>query len=273
MASETSQRSYSKRREEGERNPQEGGDLRNDTTTPPDMETPARFPMTAVPPPPLTLNATPTKRALPTPPISRAVSAYRYSPLPEGHIRLLRLMPNRTEHAPVQGQLFDYPLSDSGKGSHLYEALSYVWGSSEKPQSVSIDEGYVPVTTNLYMALKRLRDSFLDRIIWVDAICIDQGNTEERNRQVQFMAKIYAKASRVVVWLEEGTTASDQVRGEAMTDSDRALEELRIAADGQSTKSTDSETNQQAILTLLQRSWFQRIWVRQQTINGICRSC
>ncbi|RYP41510.1 hypothetical protein DL767_001015 [Monosporascus sp. MG133] len=278
MAPERLQRSYSKRYEDDdERNPQKGRGLRNDTTTPPALKTLARFPITADQAPPLTLKTTSTKRASSAPPISCAVSAYRYSPLPEGYIRLLRLIPHRDEHAPVQCQLFDYPLLDSGKGTHLYETLSYVWGSSEKPQSISTDEGYIPVTINLYMALKRLRDYSLDRIIWVDAVCINQDNIEERNHQVQFMVKIYAKASRVIVWLEEATAPSGQVYGETVTDSDRAFEELRIAADGQPTKSKDDETTKQAILTLLQRSWFQRIWVLQEVAAArhvliMCRS-
>ncbi|KAK3346892.1 heterokaryon incompatibility protein-domain-containing protein [Lasiosphaeria hispida] len=190
-------------------------------------------------------------------------TAYCYSPLPEGCIRLLRLMPHRDANAPIQCQLFDYTLLDSGKGTHLYEALSYVWGSEEKPQSVSTDKGELRVTANLYMALKRLRDHSLDRIIWVDAICINQDDTEERNRQVQSMAKIYAKASRVVVWLEEATTGGGRVHGEATTDSDRALEELRVAASRQP-KTLASGTDHQAMLTLLQRLWFQRIWVLQE---------
>ncbi|KAH8768364.1 hypothetical protein F5883DRAFT_554447 [Diaporthe sp. PMI_573] len=68
------------------------------------------------------------------------------------------MMPHRDEHARIQGQLFDYHLLDSGKGTHLYEALSYAWGSSEKPQSVSTDNGYLRITTNLHLALKHLRD-------------------------------------------------------------------------------------------------------------------
>ncbi|RYP57198.1 hypothetical protein DL769_009636 [Monosporascus sp. CRB-8-3] len=109
------------------------------------------------------------------------------------------------------------------------------------------------------------------------AICINQDDTEERNRQVQSMAKIYAKASRVVVWLEEPTAGNGQMHGEAITDGDRALEELRVAADGQPTESLDGETNQQTILSLLQRSWFQRIWVLQEVAAArhiliMCRS-
>ncbi|KAK4457483.1 putative het domain protein [Cladorrhinum samala] len=187
-------------------------------------------------------------------------TAYRYASLPEGHIRLLRLMPHPDERSRIECQLVDYPLLDSGKGTHL--------------------KGYIPVTPNLHMALTRLRDRSLERIIWADAICINQGDTEERNIQVQSMAKIYAKASRVIVWLEEATTGGAQGHGETtVTDSDRALEELRMAADRQPAKTAlaTSETDQQAILTLLQRSWFQRMWVLQEVAAArqvliMCRS-
>ncbi|KAH7187768.1 heterokaryon incompatibility protein-domain-containing protein [Fusarium oxysporum] len=155
----------------------------------------ARLPMTANLAAPLTPNS---------------VSVYQYSPLPEGYIRLLRLMPHRDEDAPIQGKFFDYPLLDSRKAIHRYEALSSVWVSSEKSQSLGIDNGYLRITTDLHMALKRLRDYSLDRIIWVDAICINQDDTEERNQQIQYMYKIYAKASRVVVWTkDEGPLEND----------------------------------------------------------------
>jgi hypothetical protein len=76
------------------------------------------------------------------------------------------------------------------------------------------------------------------------------------------MAVIYAKASRVIIWLEEAVAGSGQFHGKTTTDSDRALEEIRIAADDRSANSSESEMTQQAVLTLLQRSWFRRIWVR-----------
>lgn len=91
-------------------------------------------------------------------------------------------------------------------------------------------------------------------MLWIDAICINQEDDDEKGQQVQSMAKIYAKASRVIVWL-----------GEAAEDSDQALEEIRIAAVKQSTNLAINETNhQQAILTLLERPWFRRIWVRNR---------
>jgi hypothetical protein len=75
------------------------------------------------------------------------------------------------------------------------------------------------------------------------------------------MAKIYSKANRVIVWL-----------GEASDHSDRALQEIRIAADEESTIPSINQTVQQAILTLLRRQWFRRIWVRDQMLYRIERS-
>jgi hypothetical protein len=76
------------------------------------------------------------------------------------------------------------------------------------------------------------------------------------------MAKIYALANRVVIWL-----------GEAADNSDQALEEIRVAGSGKkSSNSLSPEMIQQAILELLQRSWFRRIWVRKQTLDNIHRN-
>jgi hypothetical protein len=92
--------------------------------------------------------------------------------------------------------------------------------------------------------------------MWVDALCINQGNLEERKQQVQLMAKIYSKAHRVIVWL-----------GKEVVDTKGALEDIYLAANEDLTERSKKEMNQQAILNLLQRPWFQRIWVREQTLN------
>jgi hypothetical protein len=153
--------------------------------------------------------------------IFRPPSLYCYSSLPEGSIRLLRLLPpeDEDEHAPIKCELFDCALADS-ESTRPYEALSYVWGSESMSQSISIDGCDLSVRENLYAALSHLRDRSIERIIWIDAICINQGDLKEKGQQVQSMAKIYSKASRVIVWL-----------GGATPDSGQALKEIRIAAD------------------------------------------
>jgi hypothetical protein len=168
------------------------------------------------------------------------------------NIRLLRLLHSEDENAVIQCQLFNYSLQESSQRTHPYDALSYVWGKSSETRPIRIDKQELPVTPNLHEALSRLRYRYIDRILWVDAICIDQKNIQEKEQQIQFMAKIYGQANRVVVWL-----------GETADNSNQALEEIRVAGSKISTNSLDKETMQQAILALLQRPWFRRIWVRE----------
>lgn len=129
--------------------------------------------------------------------------SYSQPSLGSDSIRLLRLMPNKAETAPIQCQLYSYPLQKSDKGTHLYEALSNVWGSSDNSHhSVFIDDCDLPITVNLHKALLHLRDRSFERIIWVDYVCINQ-DEQEKGRQIQSMAKIYGQANRVIVYLGE----------------------------------------------------------------------
>ncbi|OCK84868.1 hypothetical protein K432DRAFT_85503, partial [Lepidopterella palustris CBS 459.81] len=168
------------------------------------------------------------------------------------NIRLLRLLPYDEDAENLRCELFEFRLQTSDKPSYPYEALSYVWGSEHKPQSIIVDNQNLNVTQNLYVALLHLRDHGCSRTIWVDAICIDQANEREKENQIPLMAEIYAKAHRVVVWL-----------GEAEDDSDRALEAIRLAGES-SARSSNTELTRQAILRLLKRPWFRRIWVLQE---------
>ncbi|KAI8623717.1 heterokaryon incompatibility protein-domain-containing protein [Xylariaceae sp. FL1651] len=172
---------------------------------------------------------------------------------------------SKYRHAPLLDTvIFEYPPQKLNEGIHLYEALSYVWGSehNQQPAYIQSDDKIdrcLLVTANLHTALSNLRDPYFVRTIWIDAICINQKSNEEKGQQVQSMPKIYAKASCVIVWL-----------GEAAARSDQALKEILNAADQRHTNSvigqlaTTTPQNQQAILALLKRPWFERIWVLQE---------
>lgn len=177
---------------------------------------------------------------------------YRYSSLPPGgdSIRLLRLMPDKDETAPIQCQLFNYSLQESSKGTHPYEALSYVWGTPDKTLPIFINNHRFKVTVNLHGALSRLRGRSIERTIWVDAVCINQADEKEKEHQIQSMVKIYGQATRVIVWL-----------GGTEHDSDLAVEEIR-AVGKEPSNFWNNERKQEAIRTLLERPWFRRIWVR-----------
>jgi hypothetical protein len=80
-----------------------------------------------------------------------------------------------------------------------YTALSYVWGDVSNPIPITLDKKNIRVTQNLHRALQRFRKTTV--LLWVDAICINQQDLDEKNVQVNMMAKIYVKAASVAVWL------------------------------------------------------------------------
>lgn len=162
--------------------------------------------------------------------------------------RMIRLLPHEDKNAWIECELFDYSLSEMSDGKHLYEALSYVWGSDRKSQSITLNNCDFPVTENLYTALLYLRNHRLERILWIDAISIDQNKPDEKASQIPLMRAIYALAEHVIVWL-----------GEATENDDKAIEGIRCLAQGQD---TDAGETRDICLGLLQRAWFHRIWVR-----------
>ncbi|KAK6811937.1 hypothetical protein RU639_012185 [Aspergillus parasiticus] len=191
------------------------------------------------------------------------MSQYTYRPLAKGStkIRLLRLLPHKDKAARVECELIEYTLTDSA-GQHPYEALSYVWGRGGEPHSILIDGRAFHVTRNLHAVLLRLRNHSVARLLWIDAICINQKDDQEKSHQIQLMRTIYGEAWRVIVWL-----------GEEADQSSEALEAIRKAAEDASVDDLpknysrdrpDREKHLPASLALVQRPWFQRIWVLQE---------
>jgi hypothetical protein len=82
-----------------------------------------------------------------------------------------------------------------------YEALSYVWGKANTVDRLIRDGAPMQIHQNLDVALRSIRFPDKARRLWVDAICIDQQNLDERANQVMIMRRIYERAARVVVWL------------------------------------------------------------------------
>ncbi len=179
---------------------------------------------------------------------------YIYSPLSHGSIRLLQLLPRREDPKNIRCKIFEYSLRNLDSPSHLYEALSYVWGSEDQPESIIIADQPFKVTRNLYKALLHLQDHGISRIIWIDAVCINQRDEKEKENQIQFMAEIYSKANSVIVWLCE-----------AQDNSQLALDRICLAGEKSMKNLSHTTSIQQPILNILQRQWFHRIWVREQS--------
>lgn len=155
------------------------------------------------------------------------MSQYHYSPLLSGlgSIRLLRLLPHEDETADIQCELFEYSLQNSCQGTHLYEALSYVWGNPDEKLPIFIHEHSFDVTVNLRAALSRLRNHSIERILWVDAICINQIDDDEKSEQVSKMGEVYSGATKVYAWLGEADRQIDCVFAVLQKFRDRKREE------------------------------------------------
>jgi len=143
---------------------------------------------------------------------------YAYLPLQKAlhSTRVLQILPGG-KGSGIHCQIFDYTIRHD-RASGPYEALSYAWGDPAERRRIyvqnhetwTVEPSFLDVTEQLHIALHYLRDPAFPRLMWIDAICIDQANLQERAVQVRFMANTYAHASRVIVWL--GEEADDSTR-------------------------------------------------------------
>ncbi|KAI9148845.1 HET-domain-containing protein [Paramyrothecium foliicola] len=201
-------------------------------------------------------------------PESNIQQMFHYSPINEPEsIRLLLLHPGSNED-PLKGSLHQVKFTEIA-----YEALSYCWGSPEMDCILDLDGRWLPITESLSSALKRLRYEGQARLVWADAICINQVDLKEKSKQIVLMPEIYASAVRVVVHL-----------GEAADDSDDAIELLgKIAkADLRHASAVSipsyfllmaglprrDDPTWTALLKFWLRPWFSRIWVVQEVTLG-----
>lgn len=149
-----------------------------------------------------------------------------------------------------------------------YTAISYTWGEPKFDAKFECD-GYVKmITRSLESALRHFRQEDRAVVIWVDQICIDQGNNEEKAQQVPLMSRVYEHAINTVIWL-----------GDSADDSDTALQLLKEInvrlqfLSEQTIHPTEFERlclpkpdsdDWKAIWKLLSRPWFERLWVIQE---------
>jgi hypothetical protein len=91
--------------------------------------------------------------------------------------------------------------SDSS-AAPIYEALSYVWGKPIFSESIRLNDQEFLITPSLKYALSCLRLKAQPRVLWVDAVCINQSDVSERNQQVALMRDIYSQCQRDIAWLD-----------------------------------------------------------------------
>ncbi|PSN75113.1 HET-domain-containing protein [Corynespora cassiicola Philippines] len=190
---------------------------------------------------------------------SNSTPVYEYRPLLEGadSVRLLRLL-RSSKGDPIRCELIDYTLP-AAQNSAPYDALSYVWGSTATKKQITIVESSgkeysLDVTINLFSALQHLCDPLFERILWIDAICINQNDLDERERQVQLMTRIYWCANRVIVWLGDEDEHTEEIFKAIETSiysTERRIRQMHASAGRLEVKIAAS---------ILRRPWFKRTW-------------
>lgn len=149
---------------------------------------------------------------------------FRYQPLanPGSSIRLIEVDPELSTDGTLQIQLFESALSGE------YTCLSYVWGQENDgggPFPILVNGKTFRIRCNLNIFLHVARRKYPKRKIWVDAICIDQNNDDEKSDQVSKMGEIYSRAMEVYAWLGEASRETDRVFAVLQQFRDRKREE------------------------------------------------
>lgn len=157
-----------------------------------------------------------------------------------------------------------------------YETVSYHWGSSDRDVAVEVNGTAFHTTRNARSVLHRIRRPDKNRLVWIDAICIDQANNSEKNQQVAMMGEIYRSTTRNIIWL--GIALDDPARVDktvraVLADARKNTGNFKTfyrtthpnSLKGEPSRDgdvLDGRIDLKPLLDLFSSPWFGRIWVR-----------
>ena len=173
------------------------------------------------------------------------MATYKYDRISDepGKIRILKLRPGRSSDI-IMCDLETTSLHSDELPE--YHAVSYCWGERQPKETIQLGGYPAEVTYNLHSALTHLRDKRKGVRLWIDALCINQKDTDEQMHQVSQMRTIFHAAGKVIVWLGGGD------------------DESMYAMDWLKSVPKDAIFEHKTVWQLLQRPWWTRIWVLQE---------
>lgn len=125
-------------------------------------------------------------------------------------IRVLHLIPGPAREI-VRGKLRHISLLSDPRP--VFETISYTWmgstGAKYDPCAIELDGTRVWVPFNTAQALRRFRYTEVERVVWIDAVCISQKDVGERNQQVALMGEVYRLGSHNLIYLEDDEIGED----------------------------------------------------------------
>lgn len=206
------------------------------------------------------------------------ITPYEHIPLrSDQHIRVIELHPSTSEQAVLHCSILQMDLDridDCG-----IEAISYCWGPHVEPEndlychnatSGSPAPSVFKIGTSLHSALVRFRHKYEYRCVWADAVCIDQDNNPEKSKQVRHMAKIYASASRTLIWLGKGNNSDEKcVEFFKQLDATLPASATREGTIKNAIKQTFRNEGYEPLARFFNpESWFMRRWIIQEAAKS-----
>ncbi|KUJ06875.1 HET-domain-containing protein [Mollisia scopiformis] len=220
-----------------------------------------------------------------------SIAMYQYESLEQrDSIRLLRLLPSNDIEADLHGEIVHTTISNEVMDTDLlniypseaverfwsepyqpsdaysfiggYTALSYTWVDPEMSSTIYVDGKQLGITANLEQALRSLRLEVKTPRLWVDSICINQADAQERSQQVQQMCSIYKTAASTIIYLGPSTELSTSCFKSAANSPEEPREYLReLKLDKEVLKALKAGRDE-----ILGRSWFTRAWTFQELV-------
>ncbi|KAI0098080.1 HET-domain-containing protein [Nemania sp. FL0031] len=207
-----------------------------------------------------------------------------YQPLKErDEIRIIHLLPHGDDpDAPIRCRFEHVKLAERPE----YEALSYTWGDQTTlfPIVVDADRSTVDVGQNCLFALRSLRQAKEARRLWIDALCINQADIDEKTNQIPIIGDVYQSASQTLIFLQyAGPDPAFRGRGAGPEmqrcwdagsyDGDNADGDSIGEGDGnEGSQPRLDEAARREVFNLENYPWFQRAWIIQETLLSFSRT-
>lgn len=189
------------------------------------------------------------------------MTTYQYKQLsssPEA-IRLLRVHKETPESSLIECSLHDAFITTTE-----YIALSYVWGTDLPTYKILVDDKIVFVRPNLWAFLHYVRETLSEENLWIDNLCINQADEEERSIQVALMGRIYTQAAQVRSWLNGPKTVFTAVEGRASGASLLATTITKCASPSFDLCNTSEVLA--AMARLVMHEYWSRAWIVQEVL-------
>ncbi len=150
-----------------------------------------------------------------------------------------------------------------------FEAISYRWGSGEKTKILDIGGKVLPIPESAYDVLRERASFWRTRLMWIDAVCVNQDDDEDKNQQVGLMRDIYGQATRTIVWLGDAPDGRVvfQFLVEMMLQRDNGVSGLEVAvAQAGLKKIRDDNPKWTAFGRMLENPYWSRVWIVQEIV-------